>query len=122
MSIPLVEWLKKVKDRPTLALPEEPEALATLLCRIDTPGHAAVRLRTSGGDAVFSGDLMHRVVQVAEPQWNSRFCHDGPRARASRQAFVEHHTDSGVLVCAAHFPRPGYIVTEDGTRRFVPAS
>jgi glyoxylase-like metal-dependent hydrolase (beta-lactamase superfamily II) len=86
-----------------------------------TPGHAAVRLRTGGGDAVFSGDLMHRVVQVAEPQWNSRFCHDGPRARASRQAFVEQHADSGVLVCAAHFPRPGYIVTEGGARRFVPA-
>ncbi|MBI1735256.1 MAG: MBL fold metallo-hydrolase, partial [Candidatus Rokubacteria bacterium] len=53
-----------------------------------TPGHAAVRLQTSGGEAVFSGDLMHRVVQVAEPQWNSRFCADGPRARASREAFV----------------------------------
>src|SRR5690349_3294780 len=31
-----------------------------------TPGHAAVRVHTSAGDAVFSGDLMHRVVQVAE--------------------------------------------------------
>ena len=86
-----------------------------------TPGHAAVRLQTSGGEAVFSGDLMHRVVQVAEPRWNSRFCSDGPRARASREAFVEQHADSGVLVCAAHFPRPGYIVTEGGGRRFIPA-
>ena len=86
-----------------------------------TPGHAAVRLQTTGGEAVFSGDLMHRVVQVAEPQWNSRFCADGPRARASREAFVEQHADSGVLVCAAHFPHPGYIVTERGERRFVPA-
>src|SRR5216684_4441688 len=36
-----------------------------------TPGHAAVRAHTRAGDAVFSGDLMHRVVQVAEPQWSS---------------------------------------------------
>jgi hypothetical protein len=41
MSSPLVEWLRKVKSRPVAALPNEPEELATLLRRIDTPGHAA---------------------------------------------------------------------------------
>jgi len=41
LSSPLVEWLKKVKRRPMLALPDEPEELATLLRRIDTPQHAA---------------------------------------------------------------------------------
>jgi glyoxylase-like metal-dependent hydrolase (beta-lactamase superfamily II) len=87
-----------------------------------TPGHVAVRLRTGDGEAVFSGDLMHRVVQVAEPQWSSRFCHDPARARSTRQEFVERHADSGTLILAAHFPRPGYIVTERGQRRFVPAA
>jgi glyoxylase-like metal-dependent hydrolase (beta-lactamase superfamily II) len=86
-----------------------------------TPGHAAVRLTTSAGDAVFAGDLMHRVVQVAEPQWNSRFCHDGTRARASRQEFVERHAGTGTLVVPAHFPVPGYIVREGGGLRFAPA-
>ena len=86
-----------------------------------TPGHSAVHLRTSAGEAVFSGDLMHRVVQVAEPQWNSRFCGDGPRARKSREAFLERYADSGVLICAAHFPKPGHVVTERGARRFVAA-
>ncbi len=84
-----------------------------------TPGHVSVRLRTSAGEAVFSGDLMHRVVQVAEPQWSSRFCHDGARAAATRRAFVERHADSGVLVLAAHFPRAGYIVRRPGGFRFV---
>src|SRR5207247_11460704 len=51
-----------------------------------TPGHVSVRLRTSAGDAVFSGDLMHRTVQVAEPQWSSRFCDDPARARDTRRA------------------------------------
>jgi len=87
-----------------------------------TPGHVAVRLHTGEGEAVFSGDLMHRVVQVAEPQWSSRFCHDPARARATRRDFVERHADSGTLILAAHFPRPGYIVTEKGQRRFVPAA
>ena len=86
-----------------------------------TPGHVAVRLRARDGEAVFSGDLMHRVVQVAEPQWSSMFCHDHARARATRRDFIERHADSGTLILAAHFPRPGYIVTERGQRRFVPA-
>ncbi|HEV8615083.1 MAG TPA: MBL fold metallo-hydrolase [Methylomirabilota bacterium] len=87
-----------------------------------TPGHVLLRLATRDGSAVFSGDLMHRTVQVAEPQWNSRFCYDGPRARATRQAFVEQHTDTGTLILASHFPIPGYIVTERGRRRFEPAA
>ena len=87
-----------------------------------TPGHVAVRLTTPAGQAVFAGDLMHRTVQVAEPQWNSQFCHDGVRARKTREAFVERHADSGVLVMPAHFPHPGYVVREDGGFRFRPAA
>jgi glyoxylase-like metal-dependent hydrolase (beta-lactamase superfamily II) len=86
-----------------------------------TPGHVAVRLTTPVGQAVFSGDLMHRTVQVAEPQWNSRFCHDGVLARKTREAFVESHAGVPVLILPAHFPRPGYIVRADGGFRFSPA-
>jgi glyoxylase-like metal-dependent hydrolase (beta-lactamase superfamily II) len=86
-----------------------------------TPGHACLHLTTSAGEAVFSGDLMHRTVQVAEPQWSSIFCWDPARARDTRQEFVERHADSGVMILAAHFPRPGFIVTEGGRRRLVPA-
>jgi len=87
-----------------------------------TPGHVCVRVSTRAGHAVFSGDLMHRTVQVAEPQWNSQFCYDGARARKTREAFVEQHADSGVLLLPAHFPRPGYIVRRDGGFHFPPAA
>ena len=86
-----------------------------------TPGHVSVRLTTSAGEAVFSGDLMHRVVQVAEPQWSSRFCYDGKRAAETRRAFIERHADTDTVILAAHFPRPGRIVRADGSHRFVPA-
>lgn len=86
-----------------------------------TPGHVCVRLTTGAGDAVFSGDLMHRVVQVAEPQWSSRFCYDGKRAARTRREFIERHADTGTLILAAHFPRPGRIVRVDGGHRFTPA-
>jgi glyoxylase-like metal-dependent hydrolase (beta-lactamase superfamily II) len=84
-----------------------------------TPGHVCVRLTTSGGEAVFSGDLMHRVVQVAEPQWSSRFCYDGKRAADTRRAFIERHADTDTVILAAHFPRPGKIVRANGSHRFV---
>jgi glyoxylase-like metal-dependent hydrolase (beta-lactamase superfamily II) len=87
-----------------------------------TPGHVCVRLTTDAGQAVFSGDLMHRVVQVAEPQWSSRFCHDGKRAADTRRRFIERHADTGVLILASHFPRGGTIVSADGGRRFVPVA
>jgi len=83
-----------------------------------TPGHACVRLTTPAGNAIFSGDLMHRVVQVAEPQWSSRFCYDGPQAAKTRRAFVEQQADSGTLICAAHFPTPGYVVKDSAGYRF----
>ena len=83
-----------------------------------TPGHASVRLTTTAGTVVFSGDLMHRVVQVAEPQWSSRFCYDGAQAAKTRRAFVEQHADSGILICAAHFPTPGYVVKGSAGYRF----
>jgi glyoxylase-like metal-dependent hydrolase (beta-lactamase superfamily II) len=83
-----------------------------------TPGHTCLRLRTSGGEAVFSGDIMHRTVQVAEPGWSSIFCHDGKQAARTRRDFVDRQSDSGVLVLAAHFPAPGYIVRDEGGPRF----
>jgi len=85
-----------------------------------TPGHAAVRVHTSAGDAIFSGDLMHRVVQVAEPQWSSIFCYDAKQAAATRKAFVERHAASGELVLPAHFPHPGRIVRDGDSHRFEP--
>jgi glyoxylase-like metal-dependent hydrolase (beta-lactamase superfamily II) len=87
-----------------------------------TPGHVSVRLTTSVGEAVFSGDLMHRVVQVAEPQWSSRFCYDGKQAATTRREFVERHADTGTLILAAHFPRPGVIVREPAGLRFKPTA
>lgn len=85
-----------------------------------TPGHVSVRLRTRAGEAVFAGDLMHRVVQVAEPEWSSRFCYDGAQAAKTRREFVERHADTGTLILPAHFPSPGYIVRGDGGFRFRP--
>ncbi len=77
-----------------------------------------MRLITPAGEVVFSGDLMHRPVQVAKPQWSSIFCTDPAPSRATRQALVEQHADSGQLILAAHFPEPGRIVRGGNGFRF----
>jgi glyoxylase-like metal-dependent hydrolase (beta-lactamase superfamily II) len=87
-----------------------------------TPGHVSVRLRTKAGEAVFTGDMMHRPIQIAEADWNSRFCGDGPLARKTRRAFVDKHADADVIILAAHFPVPGRIVAPGGRPRFKPVA
>jgi glyoxylase-like metal-dependent hydrolase (beta-lactamase superfamily II) len=71
-----------------------------------TPGHVCLNLSAGGRRAVFSGDLMHHPVQIAYPEWNSRFCVDPARSRATRQGFVERHADTDTLILAAHFAAP----------------
>lgn len=44
-----------------------------------------------------------------------------PVVEASRVELVERHADTGTLILPAHFPRPGYIVRENGGHRFAPA-
>ena len=85
-----------------------------------TPAHVCVRLTTPAGQAIFTGDMMHRPIQVAEPEWNSRFCDDAALARKTRRGFLERHADADVIVLAAHFPVAGRIVAPGGRARFQP--
>ncbi len=85
-----------------------------------TPAHVCVRLTTPAGQAIFTGDMMHRPIQVAEPEWNSRFCDDAELARKTRRGFLERHADADVIVLAAHFPVAGRIVAPGGRARFRP--
>jgi glyoxylase-like metal-dependent hydrolase (beta-lactamase superfamily II) len=85
-----------------------------------TPAHVCVRLTTPAGQAIFTGDMMHRPIQVAEPEWNSRFCDDAELARKTRRGFLERHADADVIVLAAHFPVAGRIVASGGRTRFLP--
>jgi glyoxylase-like metal-dependent hydrolase (beta-lactamase superfamily II) len=85
-----------------------------------TPGHASVRLSSSGQDAVITGDLMHHPVQVAEPGWGSHFDSDVEAARVTRRRFCERYADRPVDVLGTHFHHPtaGRIVRHGETWRF----
>jgi hypothetical protein len=43
---------------------------------------------------VFSGDIMHQLLQVFRPDWNSAFCENPARARDSRRWLLEHAAET----------------------------
>lgn len=82
-----------------------------------TPGHYGVHLLSRGSRAVFTGDMLHHPIQVAEHDWTSNACEDPAQSAATRWAFIERHADTGDLIVPAHFPEPGYITkTREGMR------
>ena len=49
---------------------------------------------------------MHHPVQVAYPEWNSRYCFDPEKSAATRRDIVERCADTDTVVLAAHFAEP----------------
>ncbi|MGX5843091.1 MBL fold metallo-hydrolase [Mesorhizobium sp. ArgA1] len=71
-----------------------------------TAGHVAIRIRSQGMEAVFSGDIMHWPMQCIYPDWNFRYDAEPDQARRTRWAFLEACSDNGRLVMTSHFPLP----------------
>jgi glyoxylase-like metal-dependent hydrolase (beta-lactamase superfamily II) len=86
-----------------------------------SPGHFCVEVRGSEKHAVVSGDVVHHPIQMAHPEWNSRFCLDQPLARETRRRFVETHADTATIILAAHFASPtaGRIIGNGQRCKFV---
>ncbi len=68
-----------------------------------TPGHVTIKLEDDEERAIFTGDILHHAIQVYNPQWNSEFCFDQARARATRRRVLEYCAESGALMMPAHF-------------------
>jgi glyoxylase-like metal-dependent hydrolase (beta-lactamase superfamily II) len=73
-----------------------------------TAGHVCIHLASQGAQAVVTGDCIHSPVQCAEPGWFIRADLDPALASATRRRFLERYCDSGVTVCATHFPEPSF--------------
>ena len=71
-----------------------------------SPGHVCIDVRAAGKHAVLAGDAVHHPIQIAYPEWNSRYCVDPERARATRRDFVARYADTASLILPAHFASP----------------
>jgi len=68
-----------------------------------TPGQMAVLFESCNEMALFGGDIMHHPVQVYRPGWNSVYCEDAEKARASRRWALDYLADRHALYCSSHF-------------------
>jgi glyoxylase-like metal-dependent hydrolase (beta-lactamase superfamily II) len=87
------------------------------------PGHTAgsivLHARNEAGGALFTGDVWHHPLQLAEPSLTIFVEQDVAMGRATRGRLIDRHCDTDTLVMAAHFPSPtaGRIVSHaDGFR------
>lgn len=96
------------------------DAVSLLPAPGHTPGLVCVSLKSRGQHAIIASDLLHTVLQVAYPDWSTRFCADPELSRRTRRAFLERYANADVLILPAHFPAPtaGHIVCAHNTFRF----
>jgi glyoxylase-like metal-dependent hydrolase (beta-lactamase superfamily II) len=89
-----------------------------------TPDHYAVELGRGETIGVLTGDLIHSPIQARLPEICFRGDVDPVQSAATRRRFLEHHCDTGRLVCTAHFPSPstGHLTRWGGGFRFMPTT
>jgi glyoxylase-like metal-dependent hydrolase (beta-lactamase superfamily II) len=71
-----------------------------------TPGHVVFKLVSQGAQALFCGDVIHHVIQIFYPEWNSFACLDATAARTTRRRLLEQAAGSGALLTPGHFGAP----------------
>jgi glyoxylase-like metal-dependent hydrolase (beta-lactamase superfamily II) len=83
-----------------------------------TLGHVRIRLRDSGAEAIFSGDLMHVPLQVYYPHWHTCL-DDAPEAGVtSRIALLETCVETNALLLPTHFAAPHCCRIAQGPKGF----
>jgi glyoxylase-like metal-dependent hydrolase (beta-lactamase superfamily II) len=87
-----------------------------------TLGQLAVRLKSQGASALFSGDVFHQPMQIVRPSWNSRFCEHQAVARTTRARVLDQNADTGTIIFPSHFgvPHAGTIRRSGAGYRFDP--
>jgi glyoxylase-like metal-dependent hydrolase (beta-lactamase superfamily II) len=90
-----------------------------------TAGHVVLKLLSEDERGLFCGDVIHNVVQVLEPCWNSAYCENADEARVTRRRVLDHCADENALLFPTHFGAPFVAAIHragDGFRPdFVPA-
>jgi glyoxylase-like metal-dependent hydrolase (beta-lactamase superfamily II) len=82
-----------------------------------SPCHCCVNIKSGGGRAVVTGDMMHHALQCREPDWSTVFDTDPKLAAQSRRRFLASVADSDTLLLPVHFPSPTVgRVAADGER------
>jgi len=71
-----------------------------------TPGTCLLHAENRGAHGIFSGDVLHTPVQLADPALSSRFCSDPALSAKSRTALCERIANTPSFLFTGHFPAP----------------
>ena len=85
-----------------------------------SPGHIMINVDSNGQDAVFSGDIIHHPVQLADPSIVPFFDQDAEMAMATRMRLLDRVTDTKTVVLPAHFcgTSAGHVVSHGDAYRY----
>lgn len=85
-----------------------------------TPGTTLFIISSEGQRGLLLGDIVHSVVELAEPDWQAVYDVDPAMASAVRNTIADEALDHGDLIAAGHFPDLafGRILKSDGVRRW----
>lgn len=82
-----------------------------------TPGHFSYKLRTTGEDVIFIGDIVHsHTVQFDKPETAIEYDIDPKKAVQTRLKQFAEYAKGGQTIAAPHLPFPGigHIYSADG--------
>ena len=87
-----------------------------------TPGHAGLHVKSNGAEAVFTGDMLHHVLQVAQPSWEIAVTVNKKLAEETRRAFLEQYADTDTRIVPTHFTiaEGGRVVGKNGRFGYEP--
>jgi glyoxylase-like metal-dependent hydrolase (beta-lactamase superfamily II) len=85
-----------------------------------TPGCGYIELVSAGRRAVLAGDVIHHPLQLAMPDWSTRYCVDPGAAAAVRRRLLAEVADTETIFVPAHFASPsaGLVRTDGPGYRF----
>tara|TARA_R110000868_G_scaffold38631_5_gene134967 strand:- start:2367 stop:3263 length:897 start_codon:yes stop_codon:yes gene_type:complete len=85
-----------------------------------TPGSMTIAVTGTKGRALFVGDIVHHPLQVFQPHWNSIFCEDQTRARATRRHVLTRVAEENAVMIPAHFAEDHVVRVKKSGDGFVP--
>jgi glyoxylase-like metal-dependent hydrolase (beta-lactamase superfamily II) len=71
-----------------------------------SPGCCVIHARSAGEHAIFSGDVFHHPIQLAQPELHFLGDMDAAAAVRTRRRLFETYADSGTVFYPAHFTAP----------------
>ena len=71
-----------------------------------SPGHVVFKLESKGQRAVFTGDVLHHLLQVHYPDWNFPKNSDAEQAKKSRRKILDLVASTEALMIPAHVGAP----------------